>query len=131
MGTFRDYENGAAYLIKKYFECSLDAITENNSTGGILGISSLIEIDPATAEDQEARQRAGERIEQVYKLLSDPEFFIDRQKQVLSLSLGWIDGKYVGCKNVSEISRILGLSQPVVFNHYKLIVKKLQKHFDI
>ena len=123
---FEDFENKSMYLIKKYFETSLDALCENNTTG----ISSMIEPDSDSLDDLESRKRAEERVEKVYSLLSDSKFFTTRQKQVLSLSLGWIDGRYVGCKNVSEISRILRLSQPVVFNHMKLIIKKLQRYFD-
>lgn len=127
---FKDFENSSQYIIKKYFETSLDALIENSNFGGIQGISSMTEDTSDPMEAIEHRKMIEERIEKIHFLLSEPKFFTDRQKQVLGLSLGWADGKYVGCKNVSEISRILGISQPVVFNHSRLITTKLQKYFN-
>jgi len=127
---FKDYENSSSYLIKKYFETSLDALIENSNFSGVQGISSMMEDASDSAEALEYRKTVEERIEKIHALLLEPKFFTERQKQVLGLSLGWADGKYVGCKNVSEISRILGISQPVVFNHSRLIITKLQKYFN-
>lgn len=121
----QDWEAARSHLIKKYFECSLDQLCEANSNNGAFMIDNRVEVD-----DAENVEMLHAFINELHELLETPGFFTARQKQVLSLMLGWHGRKYVGARNISEISKILKLAQPVIFNHYKLIVKKLKRHFS-
>jgi hypothetical protein len=118
-----DWENQREYLIKKYFECSLDQLCEANANN----VAFMIE---GEGSDGESNERLHAFINELHALLDRPDYFTARQKQVLSLMLGWHGRKYIGARNISEISKILKLAQPVIFNHYKLIVKKLKTHFS-
>ena len=124
----QDYESSREYLVKKYFECSLDQLCAGNINNGIFSSSALVELDAEEEAERVARRMAF--VEELHKLLGTTKFFTDRQRQVLLLLLGWHNDRYVGTRNISEISKILHIAQPVVFNHYKLIIKKLKRHFE-
>ena len=126
-----DWENQREYIIKKYFECSLDQLCAGNIGNGIFDIDALTEkhIDESLEEAERQNKRA-HFVEELHKLIDTPKFFTDRQRQVLLLLLGWHNDRFVGARNISEISKILHLTQPVVFNHYKLIIKKLKRFFN-
>ena len=122
-----DWENSKQYLVKKYFETSLDALCENDESHGLFNINNRSDGTDVTVEDAAADSR--ELLLKIYELIETPGFFTNRQRQVISLTLGWHNKRYIGPKNISEISKILGIVQPVSFNHMRLIVRKLKKHF--
>ena len=132
------WEDQFAYLAKRFFETSLDGLLERQHEYGagkdneVFCSRFLTEIVPDSEEallGQEQIEKKMELISEIYSLLSDREFFTERQKEVLSLLFGWDEGNYVGPKTVSDIAKILGIAQPVAFNHLRLAIRKLKKHF--
>lgn len=136
MEAIRDWENHFQYLQKKYHELSLDQLLE--SQGDSVhhlkkSLTQKLSCDDKLAQldEEERRERVHQRVQQIYDLLRDREFFTDRQRQVLSLLFGWNGNSYVGPKTISDIAKLLGVAQPVAYNHLRLSVKKLKKHFGL
>lgn len=126
MPDFKDWEHQYVYLMKRYFEVSLDFLI---STQGHIPSSKKI-VDKLVFDPSENDEKDGriEKIEMIYNLINSKGFLTDRQRQVASLYLGWNDNVFVGSKRVSDIARILGIAQPVAFNHLKFVIKKIKKH---
>ena len=135
----KDWENHYAYLTKKYVEISLDALLEQQADNGagknshLTNSRFLKEFEKDSEELLEDQEKLAEKhklISEIYSLLSDEKFFTDRQRQVLGLLFGWNQNTYVGPKTVSDIAKVLQIAQPVAFNHLRLAVRKLKKHFN-
>ena len=126
-----DWENQTVYLLKKFFEVSLESLLKEGQDKGIADgkIAQYLEKD-----EEEIAAKKEEQLKyvlEIYVLLKDKDFFTERQRQVLSLLFGWSGNRYVGHKSISDIAKILGIAQSVAFNHHRLAIKKLKKHFGI
>lgn len=122
------------YLTKRFHELSLDQILETSGDSMHRLKEPLLkkmrsEDYLATLEEDERRDRIRARVQGIYDLLRDREFFTERQREVLSLLFGWNGSQFVGPKTISDIAKLLGIAQPVAFNHLRLAIKKLKKHF--
>jgi len=133
---FRDWENHHAYLTKKFFEVSLDQLMESVGDSGIRirsvsTFNDLCKSQEQVLEEAEEREELYRKVQEIYTLLRDSKFFTDRQRQVLGLLFGWNGPNYVGPKSISDIAKVIGISQPVAYNHLRLAVRKLRKHFGV
>lgn len=130
-----NWESERAYLTKKFHELSLDQLLEASGKSMIRLKSPLLRRMTVDSEEEfvegERQQELQKRIQDIYSLLRDRKFFTDRQRQVLSLLFGWNGNTFVGPKSVSDIAKVIGVAQPVAFNHLRLAIRKLKKHFGI
>jgi len=115
----KDWDNHLQYLVRKFFESPLDDTTLKEY------LFKKYQID-----DTEEKEEKVKKIKTIFYLLHN-NFFSPQETKVLSLYLGWLNGRWIKPRKISDIAKIMGISQAVTYNYFMNAVKKLRKYFSV
>jgi len=115
----KDWDNHLQYLVRKFFESPLDDATLKEY------LFKKHQIDDTEEKDEKVR-----KLKIIFHLLHN-NFFAPQETKVLSLYLGWMNDRWIKPRKISDIAKIMGISQAVTYNYFMNAVKKLRKYFSV
>jgi len=115
----KDWDNHLQYLVRKFFESPLDDATFKEYT-----------LKKYLIDDTEDNDEKSRKLKIIFHLLHN-NFFAPQETKVLSLYLGWINDRWVKPRKISDIAKIMGISQAVAYNYFMNAVKKLRRYFSV